>query len=167
MALPRNSHLAATNGNCRRGFTLIEVLVVIGLVAIIGGAAAYFGLDTYRGYSFHSDRDLLVAALQHARSQAVGNICLGAGCTEGQAHGVHVESNKLVMFQGTVYNSSDPVNASIDLNANVTGVSPVPTDIVFTQLSATTTGAAINLTDTTGRTSTVTISSEGQIVWTN
>jgi len=154
-----------------KGFTLFEVITVMGIIAIIGGLSVSFGIDTLRAYSFHSDRDLLVAALHHARAAAVGNICQTNSedvCTDGRPHGVHVENGKIVMYQTkTGYTARDAsVDAVIDLNPSttVTGVS----DVVFSQLSGdVVTPGDIILTEPSGRISVITIGSEGQILWTN
>ena len=154
-----------SNSRLTKGFTLIEVIIVISFVAIAGSAAVFFGADSYRAYLFHSDRDLLVTALQHSRAQAIGNICLGSSCTDGEPHGVSIQADKFVMFQGASYAARNPdADAEIEANPNLlhTGVS----EIVFTQLSATTTGGTITLKDiSNGRKTIITIQPEGQITW--
>jgi prepilin-type N-terminal cleavage/methylation domain-containing protein len=160
MALHHNSHHT-------KGFTLLEVMVVIAFVAIMGTVGAYFGIDALRGHAFHADRDVLVSVLQHARSQSIGNICLGATCTDGKPHGVAIQADKFITFQGASYATRDAdVDADVSADPNIAHGGSV-SEIVFTRLSATTTGGTISLTDVTGRTSVITISTEGQIIWTN
>ena len=81
-----------------RGFTMIEILVVIGLFAIAGGFALWVSMESYRGSSFFADRDMFVAVLQRARAEAVNNVCLGAGCTDGKPHGVHIQSDAYILI---------------------------------------------------------------------
>jgi prepilin-type N-terminal cleavage/methylation domain-containing protein len=159
----------------KRGFTLIEVLVVIGLITIIASIGLFVSIDTYHDSTFHNSRDLLVSALQHARALAVNNVCVGT-CTDGKPHGVHIvfdtgsNVSKFIVFQGTVYNPADTNNISFEIKKNVsatfraTGI----TDVYFTELSGNpnTTGN-INLSDNLGENSVITIGSEGQILWTN
>lgn len=159
--------------NASRGLTLLEILVVMTIITLVGASGVFFGVDMYRGYSFHSDRDMLVVALQHARAQAVGNVCLGSGCTDGRSHGVAILPNAFIAFQGVCFASPcvrDPhdsvVDATLDANPNIAHGGSV-SEIVFSQLAATTTGGTITLTDITGRSSTITIGTEGQIIWTN
>ena len=150
-----------------KGFTVLEMLVVMGLLAIVSALGLFMSMDSYRGGSFRNERDTIVTALQTARSQAMNNICLGSGCTDGKAHGVHFEIGKYIIFQGNAYSSSDPLNqtiASNDPNVVVTG----PADVIFSQLSGQVAAAGtIAVSDQAGHSSTISINGEGQIVWTN
>ena len=67
-----------------KGFTLMEVLVVIALLGVIFSLSVFISLDTYRGSSFRNERDTLVGVLQEARSEAMNNICIGGTCTGQQ-----------------------------------------------------------------------------------
>jgi len=170
-------HLKDNTGD--KGFTLIELMVVIGLVIIVLSFGLFFDFDSFRSYSFHGDRDTLLSALQHARAEAMANICRGSSseCGEGgKSHGVKILDDRYVIFQGETYNPSSPYNAVLDASLTIThsGIS----EITFTQLSgnASTEGAdcettptpVCNITLTSGaRISTITINSEGQIIWTN
>ncbi len=107
-----------------------------------------------------------MTALLHARSLAVGNVCLGAACTEGKPHGVSIQPNQFVIFQGAPYATRDVAeDAVIQANPAITH-SGLP-EVVFTELSANphVTGS-ITLTDPVGNSSVVTIGTEGQIFWT-
>lgn len=154
----------------QRGFIFFEILVVMGIFIMVGGLALFVSMETYRGASFRSDRDLLIAALQHARAQAMNNICFGACIgNDGQPHGVHIQSDKYIIFQGSTYDSSDSNNAAFD--STITTVkTPATLDIVFSQLSGTTSCSsecAVTLTDQTGHVSVATTTAEGRIYWSN
>jgi prepilin-type N-terminal cleavage/methylation domain-containing protein len=147
-----------------RGFSFIEVLVVLGLFAILGGLALFVSMDTYRGSNFRTERDLVVGILQHARALAVNNTCMGT-CTNGLPHGVHIENSSYTIFQGA-YDQNAPTNARFTAN---TLFSPTATtEIIFFQLAGTTTCSActVTISDGTGHTSTITVTAEGQITWT-
>ncbi len=149
----------------QRGFTFIELLTVLGIVAITCGFLLFVSIDTFHGTNFRSDRSVLVAILQRARAQAMNNICAGV-CIGGKTHGVHIDARHYVLFQGDTYDPSDPQNAVFEASPGTShsGVS----DIVFSQLSATTsTVGDITLTDREGHSSTITIGSQGQIAWSN
>ena len=170
MALPSNSR-PINNA----GFTLIEIMMVMAFVAIIGGFTLIVSLDSYREYNFHSDRDLLVSALQRARSQAEGNVCLGASCTDGLPHGVSIHPadhpTDYVIFQ-TI--DANPDYAHRDATQDVlietnpaTVFTPGSAEFVFGSLSGNPTTPGTITLSAAGHSSTVTIGQEGQITWTN
>lgn len=149
----------------QRGFTFFEMLVVMGIFAIAGAFALFVSMDAFRTSSFRSDRNTLVAALQHARSQAMNNVCLGSGCADGKPHGVHVQSGKYTVFQGSAYNPADAQNAAFDSRTLVVK-NPATLDVVFSPLTGAATAASITLTEA-GKSSVITIGTEGQISWTH
>ena len=150
-----------------RGFTLIEAVVVIALIIIISGATIYFNIDGYRGYLFRSDRDTLISALHHARSEAIANICRGSSCVSGVPHGVKIESDRYIIFQGEDFSSADhSFDIEMDINPNTTFSTNGGDEVVFSRLSADVlTPIEITMTENSGRTSTISVSSEGQIKW--
>lgn len=88
----------------------------------------------------------------------------------GVVHGVHFESNNVVLFNGSTYSALDPNNIVIPLHSQV-GLAPISlssgsTEIYFDQLkgtaSATGTVTLFLLASTT-QTKTITINSTGII----
>ncbi len=159
----------------RAGFTLIEVTIVMSLVVLVASFGLIANMETYRGYSFRTERDALIATLQKARSESVSNMCFGSSCTDGRPHGVHLAPHGYVLFQGESYATRD---SALDetIAARYFGVamtSPSLTDIVFSRLAGTTTPnpfgtPTISLVDSAGSgSSVITINPEGQITWTN
>ena len=160
MVLPHSLHLT------KRGFTLVEIMIVMAFVAIVGSFTMLMSMDTYRSYNFHTERDLAIAALQHARALAMGNTCTGGTCTTGKAHGVSIQADKYVIFQGDTYATRDASEDSV-IQANVAVAHSGLLEIVFTQLSGnSTTPGTITFSDAT-RSSSITIGAQGQIFWSN
>ena len=56
-----------------KGFTFIEILVVIAILGTLFAIGLLMSMEAYRGYSRRSDRDILVSALERARSSALAN----------------------------------------------------------------------------------------------
>ncbi|MBI3630784.1 MAG: hypothetical protein HY221_00390 [Candidatus Sungbacteria bacterium] len=144
-------------------------MVVLTLFLVLGSFALLVSTDTYRGSSFRSDRDLLVALLQHARAQSISNVCAGSSCADdGAKHGVHVDGTNHIYtaFTGTSYVAGDPQNQIFEEAPTVT---PTPTtfDVVFNQLDGTIASAQTIKLDALGKTSTITIDPSGKISWTN
>jgi len=143
------------------GFTLIEITVVMGLLAAIAGLASFGSLDTWRGYNFRGERNLLISILQEARSQSVNNICLGTGCDDGRPHGVHIQADQYIIFQGSAYDPADPLNEVIGANNSIAhgGL----TDVVFSQLSGNVSAPGDIVISDAIRTVTISINNEGRI----
>ncbi len=149
-----------------RGFTLIEILVVMGLFVILAGFGLFVSMDSFRGYMFRNERDVVISLLQKARSQAINNMCFGGGCTGGKAHGVHFGPGQYVVFQGLSYVSRDSaVDEVTPVENNASSV--VGSDVIFSPLAATTSSATVTVSGTDGHTSIISIATEGQITWTH
>jgi prepilin-type N-terminal cleavage/methylation domain-containing protein len=158
------------------GFTLVEMLVVMSLIIAAISLGLFFDFSSFYGYYFHGDRDALITALQHARSEAIANVCRGTSCLDGRPHGVAIRPsdnpNSYVIFQSGAgssdyANRDDEFDVILDSDPTIT-ISGSITEVVFTQLSGNVdTPGNFVLTDATGRTSTIDINSEGQISWTN
>ena len=130
--------------NIPGGFSLIEVLVVLSIVATIAGLSAFFSLSDYRAVSFRSERDAIVGNLQQAREESMHGTCTGV-CVGPTAHSVHIQTSAAVTLSGF-------------------------TDVVFEALSGRATaspGNTLTITDVSGRSSVITVGSEGRISWTN
>ena len=151
------------------GFTIIEILVVIALLATISGFGLIVSIDSYRGYAFRADRDTLVSLLERARSQSMNNICIGASCTNGRLHGVFIDAagSQYILFQGSTYAARD---SAVD---EVVGASSLVShsglaEVVFAQLSGDANPAGdIVLSGMAGSVSTTSINARGQISWTH
>lgn len=156
-----------------KGFTLIEILVVIGLLSVVGGFTMLVSLQSFQSSSFRNQRDQIVSILYRARSRAVNNMCLGTSCVDGKPHGVHFDAatKTHTLFQGERFFMRDTAIDQVFTPSYAITFGPGSiTDVVFAQLSgdATTTPAgswALTLVDPMGKTSTITFGTEGQIQW--
>lgn len=153
-----------------RGFTLLEILVVMGLVLVVVAFGLIVSFDDYRGFNFRNERDIVVNVIQKARSQAVNNMCFGTGCTDGKDHGVYFgTTGQYVIFQGATYASRDvAVDEVIEARDDATILSGVES-VVFHRLRAdavVTGGSTLTVTQST-HTSTITIEPEGRVWWSN
>jgi prepilin-type N-terminal cleavage/methylation domain-containing protein len=154
----------------KSGFTLVEVLVVMGMVALVASLGLFVSMDSYRSSNFRGERSALINDLYKARSQALNNVCLGT-CGGGAPHGVHFESGKYTIFQGESFLLRNPLFDEVTNTDNDISISG-PTDIIFSQLAGnvtvTPTGTwNILLTDNGTNLSTISLNSEGQLKWTN
>ena len=146
------------------GFSLIEVVVVLGILAVLASFALVISMESYRGSSFNDERSLLISMLQTARSQAMSGVCIGSECTGGVPHGVYITSNSLALFQGTSYNASDDNNEVVPFSNRAITLSGAQ-QVIFAEFTGDATATTITLKDAAGRSATITIGSEGQILW--
>ncbi|PIR37988.1 MAG: hypothetical protein COV34_02785 [Candidatus Zambryskibacteria bacterium CG10_big_fil_rev_8_21_14_0_10_42_12] len=141
----------------KRGFTLLEILITLGIIGLLAFIGIITGVDTYKRYLTRSDIDSAAVLLQKARSSAINNI----GNT---SHGVHVgNTGEFVLFRGNSYASRDTTyDLVIEQNKDIaiSGLS----EVVFSQISGETTAGTITVTSDTGNI-TININSEGGINW--
>ena len=149
--------------NSIAGFTILEMLVAIGIATMLGGALTFVDLNNYRGDAFRSEQDTLVTLLQTARADALNNI-------HQERHGVAIHPNGYdgyVIFEGDSYASSTlrtevPASYRANLGAGT------PSEIIFNQLSgnANHSNANIVMVDPERHTTTtITVNHEGAIIW--
>lgn len=136
------------------GLTVIEILVVIGILAILFAIGLPISINFYFDYILISERDTLVSTLTYARNLALIN-------ANESDHGLFLAPNNLVIFQGSSYASR---NVSEDKNfprASAVAISG-PNEIVFKSLSSQTASSTYGLSNAR-RTFNVYVNSEGRI----
>ncbi len=148
-----------------KGFTLIEMLIVIGLLTAVGSLSLFIDLNSYRGDAFRAEKNTIVTLLEKARADALNNI-------NQDPHGLALfpvdHPHAYVLFSGTSYAASDPATREV-FNASyaITLASTSPSEIVFAQLSGNTAyDGVITLRDSVrSMESTITINREGMVSW--
>lgn len=113
------------------GFTIAEIIITVGILAVVAGLGLIVSLDFYQRYSIDTDKDSLIGVLRKARSLSMNNF-------NGQPHGVFIESGHYTVFQGNSYASRQQaydqifnISPAVSLSISLGGVS----EIVFWQLS--------------------------------
>ena len=118
--------------NFKRGFTLIEMLIVIGLVGVIATMSLFIDINSFRGDAFRSEVNNLGIALQTARADALNNI-------DEKSHGVAINPSGYsgyVIFEGNDYSTRDvSKDENMESSYKVTFGLTSPTEVVFEQLS--------------------------------
>lgn len=147
----------------QKGFTMIEILVAIGILAIIFAIGLLMNMDLYRGYSRRSERDTLVSVLERARSRAMANVNQHAwgACFDRANH-------NYIIFNGASYSGipSDTLsgNPSVAITPATTKLECGNGGIVFDQLTGDTSAVAITMTQG-AITSNISTNAEGLIIW--
>lgn len=138
-------------------FTFVEVIIALGILAVIFGLGLPITLDAYLNQQLNTERDNLVTVLRKAQTQAFSN--------KNQApHGVYIASDKYIIFEGDSFGSRQSIldeEFSKSPLINIGGLE----EIVFSQITANpNTVGAISLSD--GRkVLNIQINEEGAINW--
>ncbi|HSE29245.1 MAG TPA: type II secretion system protein [Candidatus Saccharimonadales bacterium] len=97
----------------RAGFTMVEVVVVMALLAILVGLAAVNIIGSQRQIVSDSAVNMLIADL---RSQQIKSM-MGDddGGSTAQSYGVLFEANSYTLFSGSSYSPSNPTNFQVQV----------------------------------------------------
>ena len=122
----------------KKGFTLIEVLLVMGLFAILAGLVSMNLLRPQTQASLEGTVQTIIADVKSQQLKAM------SGDSEGQAaaqqYGVHFETSSYTLFQSSSYVPGDPANFVVSAdNLQLTTTFPLA-QIVFARRSGEITG---------------------------
>ena len=142
-------------GRKRKGFTLVELILVIGLAALVGAVSAP-ALSSFlaRGY-FTDGVEKIVRTLRTAQNYSFSG-------KEDSSWGVHYEPGKLVLFKGLDYATRDP---SFDAETNLPSAVVVTgwVDLSFERLRGLPSATPNILIEVLGRAGFVSVGAEGAI----
>lgn len=104
-----------------RGFTLTEILVVIGIFALLSILLVPLGLNYYQREVLNKTDDQLVWVLKEARDNALNQ-------NGGSSFGVYIAANNFTLFRGTSFNQriiEDDINYSFPDSITFTGLQEI------------------------------------------
>ncbi len=111
------------------GFTLLETLLVVSILALLFAIGLPVAFNFYQAYQFDSEYELLFSLLEQARNQALTNY-------HEASHGLSINSVNFVLFQGSSFaartaaqDKTFPRNSAITIAG--------PSEVVFSQLDGT------------------------------
>lgn len=119
----------------KKGFTLIELIVAIGIFVLLVSISTISFFSGYSNTNLGASTDVLQADLKTAQSNAMAG--MGATGETVTGWGLKIVSpNTYIIFPGSIYDPSDIHNSSTTLPTGVTISSNFVNDtIVFNQIS--------------------------------
>jgi prepilin-type N-terminal cleavage/methylation domain-containing protein len=114
-----------------RGFTLLEVLVVAAVIVLLAVISLVAFKNFNRNTALDADTRVVVSVIEAARQNTLSS-------KGDMQYGVRLESNAVVLFQGTVYNAANTSNKRYPLtvHSSITkSLSGGGSDIVFKKLT--------------------------------
>lgn len=103
--------------NLSAGYTFVELLVVIGILATLGGITTINLLNSKRTASLSASVDQLVSDIQIQQLKTMTGNTEGRGATDN--YGVYFGSTFYTLFHGTSYNAADTANYTVNLGDQI------------------------------------------------
>ena len=140
---------------CRQaGFSLIEIIIAMGILIMLLGISTPFLVSYYQRYQLDVERSAFVSYLRQARSLSMD----GRGTNN---HGVYIASAQFTVYEGTNYatrlTAKDQIFARSE-SVTITG----PSEIIFKYLSGNASSVSYTLASPT-KTGKIKINIEGRI----
>lgn len=139
-----------------RGFTLLEILLSVSLLAIIGGMV----IPSYHTFIVRNDLDIATATLAHNLRRAQS---LSQSADGDMTWGVHVGVGSILIYKGASYvlrDSSFDENTQIPTTIVPTGINEITFSKVFGLPNAT---GTFSLTSQANEQRNVTINEKGMV----
>lgn len=139
------------------GFSIIEVVIAIGIIAIVFGLGLSFGLSIYQSQMLNAERDNLAAILERARSEALDNL-------NESDHGVYINPDNYVIFEGRAYASRNAAGDEVFPRTGGLAISGL-FEVGFRSLDARVANPGTIVLTNNIRTAPIFVNSEGMLDW--
>lgn len=101
----------------QKGFTLIELIIVMGIIMLLFGFIMVNLLQEQHIVSVNSSVDILISDISSQKTKAM--LGKSDGVTSGNSYGIYFESDRYTLFKGNSFSASDPANFTVLLDKNI------------------------------------------------
>lgn len=102
--------------NSERGFTLVELGIVFGIIALLLGFITLNLSNVQRTTSVNSTIDTLISDIKSQQTKAMA----GTGNSgSGESFGIYFQVDRYTLFTGTAYSSTNSTNFTVILGSNL------------------------------------------------
>lgn len=142
------------SGDQKSGFTIVEVIVVLGILGILLVATMPVAWEFYQRIELKSEQNNHLAYLRLARAYSFAN-------KNASAHGLYIGAGGATIFEGSSYVGRNQAQDQFFIRSPLV-VATGASEIIFGALSATSSDATITLSNIQGSHN-ITINSHGKI----
>lgn len=141
-----------------RGFTLIEIMLVVVLVGIISGLTIAYTNSSITGANFQSAVNELQQAILVTQNYSRNNYM-------NVTSGIHFETNQYTLFHANLFDGEDPNNKVAAFSSDITFTEiELATPLYFAKYTGIPAASgSLTLTGTNDKSATITISSSGVV----
>ncbi len=122
------------NETAKRGFSLVEIMLVIGIMAVITTIIIFSFSTLNQNYALEGAAQNAAALFKDARGRTLS-------AKNNSQYGIHIASTSVTLFPGSVFDSGNPSNETLTFPQSVTigttTLSGVGFDIIFARLKGT------------------------------
>ena len=140
-----------------QGFTIIEVMIAVGLITIIGSLALFVSMDFYRSYNLDAEMETIISLITRVRGRAVNNI-------DASSHGLYIDESSMTLFRGESYLLRNEDLDEVFPRSQAFEIEGL-NEIVFDQLTGEASATGTIAISGQGRTAIIEINHEGRIDW--
>jgi Tfp pilus assembly protein FimT len=140
----------------KEGFTVLEIILIIGILGIIFAIGLPVTFDFYQNYQLQAEQNKFISLLEIARNSAMINL-------NQSSHGVYWDNDNLIIFEGNDFatrNQNQDQNFPRTKAISISGTN----EITFGAISGQT-ASSVFVFNNGDKSSNVYVNQEGQINW--
>lgn len=140
----------------KKGFTILEIMLIIGILVIIFSLGLPITFDFYKNYQLQAEGDKFISLLEMTRNSSMVNL-------NQFPHGIYWDNDNFIIFEGSSFatrNQSQDQNFPRAKTISISG----PNEIIFNSLSGQITSSTF-VFNNGDKSFNIYVNQEGQINW--